>query len=461
MEISGYKIEHKNIMWFLHRVCDTAAIILGYIIASMIIDVSFLENEYSRVTVTLVFIISIVVYPAVGVYRPWRGEKRTSELMVIITAWLVTMSIAIVLSHFLGFVGQGVYQFLFDWTISGLFTSVVFRLGTRQFLLKFRRRGYNLRHIIIVGGGKNANDVINTVEQSKWTGYKIAGYFSNESLQADCPRLGSIEELTSFIEQRKIDYDELWVALPLIDAPQVSNIIKQLKFLTCDIRYIPDLTDFNLINHSVSSVAGMPLINLSVSPMTGTNILFKSIEDKIIASIILLLISPILLLIATAVKLTSAGPIFYKQERVGWNNKPFNMVKFRSMAIDAEFGGIQWGGAQSMKVTPIGNFIRSTSLDELPQFINVLTGDMSIVGPRPERKVFVEKFKHEIPGYMQKHMVKAGITGLAQIRGWRGDTDLNKRIESDLDYIKNWSLLLDIKIIFLTVFKGFINKNAR
>jgi len=461
MEISGYKIEHKSMMWLLHRVCDIAAMILGYIIAVRLVDLSILENEYSSVIVTLVFIISIVVYPAVGVYRPWRGEKRSNELLVISSAWLVTMSIAIALSHFLGFVDQGAYHFLFDWTISGLFTSVVFRLGTRQFLLKFRRRGYNLQHIIIVGGGKNANDVINTVNQSKWTGYKIAGYFSNESLQADCPHLGSIEELTSFIEQKEFHYDQLWIALPLIDAPQVTNISKQLKLLTCDIRYIPDLTDFHLINHSVSSVAGMPLINLSVSPMTGTNILLKSIEDKIIASIILLLISPILLLIATAVKLTSPGPIFYTQERVGWNNKPFNMVKFRSMAIDAEIDGVKWGGAQSMKVTPIGNFIRSTSLDELPQFINVLTGDMSIVGPRPERKVFVEKFKHEISGYMQKHMVKAGITGLAQIRGWRGDTDLNKRIESDLDYIKNWSLLLDIKIIFLTVFKGFINKNAR
>ena len=461
MEISGYKIEHKSMMWLLHRVCDIAAMILGYIIAVRLADLSILENEYSSVIVTLVFIISIVVYPAVGVYRPWRGEKRSNELLVISSAWLVTMSIAISLSHFLGFVDQGAYHFLFDWTISGLFTSVVFRLGTRQFLLKFRRRGYNLQHIIIVGGGKNANDVINTVNQSKWTGYKIAGYFSNESLKADCPHLGSIEELTSFIEQKEFHYDQLWIALPLIDAPQVTNISKQLKLLTCDIRYIPDLTDFHLINHSVSSVAGMPLINLSVSPMTGTNILLKSIEDKIIASIILLLISPILLLIATAVKLTSPGPIFYTQERVGWNNKPFNMVKFRSMAIDAEIDGVKWGGAQSMKVTPIGNFIRSTSLDELPQFINVLTGDMSIVGPRPERKVFVEKFKHEISGYMQKHMVKAGITGLAQIRGWRGDTDLNKRIESDLDYIKNWSLLLDIKIIFLTVFKGFINKNAR
>jgi putative colanic acid biosynthesis UDP-glucose lipid carrier transferase len=168
-----------------------------------------------------------------------------------------------------------------------------------------------------------------------------------------------------------------------------------------------------------------------------------------------------MLLISIAVKLTSPGPIFYKQERVGWNNKPFYMVKFRSMAVDAENDGVQWGGAQTMKVTPIGKFIRSTSLDELPQFINVLLGDMSIVGPRPERTVFVDQFKHDIPGYMQKHMVKAGITGLAQVRGWRGDTDLNKRIESDLDYIKNWSLWLDIKIIFLTVFKGFVNKNAR
>lgn len=188
--------------------------------------------------------------------------------------------------------------------------------------------------------------------------------------------------------------------------------------------------------------------------------LCKSILDRTLAFLILLLISPIMLAVAVGVKLSSPGPVFYRQERVGWNGKPFDILKFRSMPADVEKSGVHWGGAQTKQLSRFGKLIRSTSLDELPQFINVLTGQMSIVGPRPERTMFVEKFKSEIPGYMQKHMVKAGITGWAQINGWRGDTDLEKRVECDLWYIENWSIILDLKIIFMTIFKGFIHKNA-
>jgi putative colanic acid biosynthesis UDP-glucose lipid carrier transferase len=461
MEIKGHKIEYKNMMWLLHRMCDVVAMLLGCVIAVNFADISLMEDKTTQILIILVFLISVISYPTLGVYRPWRGEKRGKELGVIILAWFVTMATATSLSYYIDFLNSVSSTFLFIWTIVGLFTSILFRLVTRQFLLIVRERGHNLRHIIVVGGGVNGTDAINKVNQSKWTGYNILGYFSNTSLGVDSQCLGSIDELSKFIARDDFHCDQIWIALPLSESTQVSQIIDHLKLVTCDIRYLPDLTGFNLINQSVSSVVGMPLINVAVTPMEGSNKWIKSIEDKIISSIILLLISPIMLLISIAVKLTSPGPIFYKQERVGWNNKPFYMVKFRSMAVDAENDGVQWGGAQTMKVTPIGKFIRSTSLDELPQFINVLLGDMSIVGPRPERTVFVDQFKHDIPGYMQKHMVKAGITGLAQVRGWRGDTDLNKRIESDLDYIKNWSLWLDIKIIFLTVFKGFVNKNAR
>jgi len=194
--------------------------------------------------------------------------------------------------------------------------------------------------------------------------------------------------------------------------------------------------------------------------LEGKNRFLKSLEDKVLSTLILLCISPVMLILAIGVKLSSPGPIFYRQERVSWNGRSFEMLKFRSMAVDTEKEGINWGGAKNKSVTKFGAFIRSTSLDELPQFINVLKGDMSIVGPRPERTIFVEQFKKEIPGYMQKHMVKAGITGWAQINGWRGDTDLQKRIEHDLYYIENWSIWFDMKIIFLTFWKGFVHKNA-
>ena len=188
--------------------------------------------------------------------------------------------------------------------------------------------------------------------------------------------------------------------------------------------------------------------------------ILKRIEDIVVATIILILISPIMLIVAIGVKTTSPGPIFYRQTRVTLNNKNFGMLKFRSMPTNTEQNGAQWGGSKSKTNTKFGQFIRASSLDEIPQFLNVLKGDMSIVGPRPERDIFIKKFAQNIPNYMDKHAVKAGITGWAQINGWRGDTSLEKRIEFDLYYIKNWTLWLDIKIIFLTIFKGFINKNA-
>jgi len=186
----------------------------------------------------------------------------------------------------------------------------------------------------------------------------------------------------------------------------------------------------------------------------------KRTEDIVLSIIILTLISPIMLIVAIGVKVTSPGPIFYRQTRVTLNNKNFGMLKFRSMPTDTEKNGVQWGASKSKTNTKFSQFIRASSLDELPQFLNVLKGDMSIVGPRPERDIFIDKFAQEIPNYMDKHEVKAGITGWAQINGWRGDTSLEKRIEFDLYYINNWTLWFDIKIIFLTIFKGFINKNA-
>jgi putative colanic acid biosynthesis UDP-glucose lipid carrier transferase len=233
------------------------------------------------------------------------------------------------------------------------------------------------------------------------------------------------------------------------------------RFSTANIRIIPDLSGLNILNYSMGQLQGMPVLTLRSTPMQGLNRVIKALEDKLISGLIVLLISPFLLTIALAVKLSSPGPIFYRQERVSLNNKTFQMLKFRSMPVDAESAtGAVWAKAGENRATKVGAFLRKTSLDELPQFLNVLRGEMSIVGPRPERPVLIEQFKQDIPGYMQKHMVKAGITGWAQVNGWRGNTDLKKRIEYDLYYIEHWSLWFDLKIIFLTIFKGFVNKNA-
>lgn len=234
-----------------------------------------------------------------------------------------------------------------------------------------------------------------------------------------------------------------------------------LRHSAASICLVPDLLTLRLINNGVTKVMGVRMYYLSASPMARASQQLKWLEDKVLTLLILLVISPVILTVALRVKLSSSGPVFYRQGRVGINNRSFCMLKFRSMPVDVEKDGVRWGGATDKATKRFGQCIRQTSLGELPQFLNVLWDDMSIVGPRPERPMFLEQFKNEIPNYMKKHLVKAGITGWAQVHGWRGDTDLKTRIKFDLLYIENWSIWLDLKIIFLTVFKGFLNKNAR
>ena len=254
--------------------------------------------------------------------------------------------------------------------------------------------------------------------------------------------------------------DEIWIALPIHEANQLPTIIQQLQFSAANIKYVPDLFTFRLINHGSTEVLGVQMLNLNSSPFTGENLILKSIEDFMLSLAILICISPLLLFVAITVRLTSPGPIFYRQERVGLNGKPFMMLKFRSMPVDIEKDGAQWGGSDYKVAHPLAKWMRRLNIDELPQFINVLKGQMSIVGPRPERTEFIGQFRDQIPNYMKKHLVKAGITGWAQVHGLRGDTDLHKRIEYDLFYIENWSIWLDLKIILMTIIQTIQAKKA-
>jgi len=350
------------------------------------------------------------------------------------------------------------------WLLSSWLVSLSWRLMAQLLLSRLHASGYNHKHIIIVGAGRLGQAIVSKVHASPWSGFEVAAFFDDDSSKVGSLLNGilvvSADELSVWLESHSVD--EIWFALPLRAEPRLQQLLHALRHTTANIRYVPNLSSLRLLNHAPREVLGFSMLDLSVSPMTEPmNRLLKSLEDKVISALILLLISPIMLLLAIGVKLSSPGPVFYRQQRVGLNGELFDMLKFRSMPVDVEKDGVEWGSAAAKTNTWFGAFIRKTSLDELPQFINVLKGDMSIVGPRPERPMFVEQFKDEIPGYMQKHMVKAGITGWAQIHGWRGDTCLKTRIEFDLWYIENWSLWLDIKIIIMTLFKGFVHKNAR
>lgn len=381
------------------------------------------------------------------VYRSWRGAQVPAMLAGVAGRWIGI--VALILLWLFVFKASHDFSriwFLF-WSVSALLLLWVERLCIYFALRALRRSGFNLRHVALVGAGPAAENLKHRLTSSGWSGYAIALEVSTTDERA----LARLSEAA---------VDEVWLALPLSDEAAIKDALHALRHSTASVRFVPDLFTLRLINHGVTDVLGMPMYDLSITPMTGLNQLVKWLEDEVLSSLILLLISPLMILLALGVKLTSPGPVFYRQERVGLNNKPFHMLKFRSMPVDTERSGVQWGGSAAKATTGFGQFIRKTSLDELPQFLNVLKGDMSIVGPRPERPMFVEQFKEEIPDYMKKHMVKAGITGWAQVHGWRGDTDLKTRIEYDLYYIENWSLWLDLKIIVMTVFKGFVNKNA-
>jgi len=409
-------------------------------------------------------VLSFIIFNFFRIYEHLRGRSLWHLFQRLLFPWIVLVLI-LGLFAFLTKTGAEYSRlWMMSWLVADFLVLYFYRLILILCFRFLRAKGFNTRHIVIIGSGDLAERAIRSIEKHPSMGYVISKVLGPVSLNSEEKLAGKLVEalpidLSSYLEN--IGADEVWIALPLRKESLIKELMHQLRFSTITIHLVPDIFGLSLLNHSVFEIGGVPVIQLRGTPMRGMNAVLKSCEDKILASVILILISPILLFVALGVKLSSPGPVFYKQERISWNNKSFKMLKFRSMPVNTESKtGAVWAKPGENRATRFGSFLRKTSLDELPQFINVLKGDMSIVGPRPERPVFVEQFKDQIPGYMFKHMMKAGITGWAQVNGWRGDTDLAKRIEYDLFYIENWSLGLDIKIIFMTLYKGFINKNA-
>jgi putative colanic acid biosynthesis UDP-glucose lipid carrier transferase len=458
----GFLREHASLLVSALLVCDILALVATSIASYQpVFPGQPLATRYV-VAIIISVIAALVIFPRFRLYNAWRGVSQFQEFQSILLA-TSTLFLLLIVIVFLTKTSTQYSRFWTGcWYISSTVSICITHTLLRHLLAQMRKKGLNLRHVVILSEKGSGQEILRRTELMNASGFKIRGYFSDSEgrpAAMDQADFGNIDEGIRFLSENSVD--QIWLAMPLSAEDRMRDILRALQHTTADIRLIPDLFSFRLINHSVSDLFGMPVINLSVSPMDGMNRILKELEDRILSFLILSLISPLMLLIAIGVKLSSPGPVFYRQERVSWNGGSFFMYKFRSMPVDAEAKtGAVWAKEGENRATPFGSFLRKTSLDELPQFFNVLFGDMSIVGPRPERPVFVEKFKHEIPGYMQKHLVKAGITGWAQINGWRGDTDLAKRIEYDLFYIENWSIGFDLKIIFLTIFRGFINKNA-
>lgn len=452
--------ESKMRLALLHRCSDFAVIPLSAFVANIIVNHGLDFSSYLGLLVAMSMAIALWLYPALGLYRAWRGERLLKELLNATQAWTLNFFAFGFVLYVTGSVGAPKVSFFACWYLAGVIGIAGVRTAVRVFLNSIREHGHNKTHIIVIGDNGLATATIKTLRRSDWTGFNVLGHFGKAPVPG-VALLGGYSDVKEYMEAHPRGVDQVWIAMPLSREKEITAILNQLQFATQDVRLVPGLEGFRLINNSVAQIADMPVLNLQVSPMTGMNRFVKAVEDRVLALLMLAAVSPLMCIVALGIKLTSDGPIFYRQERVSRAGKPFSMYKFRSMPTNVEDGGVKWGNASGKTQNRFGQFLRRTSLDELPQFINVLLGDMSIVGPRPERTQFVNQFKHDIDGYMQKHLVKAGITGWAQVNGWRGDTDLKKRIECDLHYINNWSVWMDLRIIGLTVIKGWFHENAK
>ena len=460
----------------LHVVVDAVVIAGSYLLAWWLMFGSWFADKSIGVLhvgiylSALYFVVPgyLILYSGFRLYAPKRVQRTENEILNILKANVVGITLFLAVL----FLANSWFSQMKDFSRSMLalfavlntVNSVLVRALIRRLLHLFRKKGYNLKHILLVGYSRAAEAYIDRIMANPQWGYVVRGILDDNvprgAVYKGVKVLGAIDNLLYILPENKLD--EIAVTLSLSDYDRLEEIVNLCEKSGVHTKFIPDYNNIIPTRPYTEDLMGLPVINIRHVPLTNTfNAFMKRCVDLGGSVFAIILFSPVMLITAIAIKLTSPGPLIYTQERVGLHNKTFRMYKFRSMDVQSpkkERGA--WTVPGDPRVTKVGKIIRKTSIDELPQLFNILKGDMSLVGPRPERPFFVEKFREEIPRYMIKHQVRPGMTGWAQINGYRGNTSIRKRIEYDLYYIENWTLGFDIKILFLTIFKGFINKNA-
>lgn len=407
----------------------------------------------------------LILYYFFHLYTAKRLQGRREELGNIIKANIIGLLI-VILILFLG--KEALLNFsrrvIFFFFVLNIVMEEISRILIRIVLNKMRKQGFNLKHILLVGYSRAAEEFIDRIKSNPQWGYVVRGILDNHVERGTTYKgikvLGKIDNLMVILPENKLD--EIAITLSLNEYAELERIVDICEKSGVHTKFIPDYNSIIPTKPYTEDLLGLPVVNIRHVPLNdGFNKGLKRFVDIVGSLFAIVLFSPVMLLTALLIKTTSKGPLIFKQERIGLHNKSFKMYKFRSMEVQPEEEEKKaWTTKNDPRVTPIGKLIRKTSIDEMPQFFNILKGDMSLVGPRPERPYYVDKYKEEIPRYMIKHQVRPGLTGWAQVNGLRGDTSIRDRIESDLYYIENWTLGLDIKILFMTVFKGFVNKNA-
>ncbi len=460
----------------LHVLIDAMVIIASYVFAwwlkflSGILDheVGVLSFEFYMKALIVIVPGYVLLYYAFNLYTSKRVQGRRLEFSNIVMANTVGLLLAFAVlftlqSYNAQFKNFSREMFFYFYAVNIIAEEIV-RLLIRRVLRNIRRKGYNLKHILLVGYSRAAEQYIDRIQQNPQWGYNVRGVLDDNIARGTAYKgvkvIGSIGNLNYILPQNSLD--EIAITLGLEEYYKLEKIVAECEKSGVHTKFIPDYGNIIPTKPYTEDLLGLPVINIRYVPLTNTfNAFTKRCMDVIGSIVCIIIFSPLMLFSAILVKATSKGPLIFAQERVGLHNKPFHMYKFRTMYVQTEEEEHKgWTKKDDPRVTSVGRFLRKTSLDEFPQLFNVLKGDMSLVGPRPERPQYVEKFREEIPRYMIKHQVRPGMTGWAQVNGYRGDTSIRKRIEHDLYYIENWTLGLDVKILILTVFKGFINKNA-
>jgi Undecaprenyl-phosphate glucose phosphotransferase len=406
-----------------------------------------------------ILIVWTFAFKAFDLYRPLRLGSHLSEWWDITKASSLgsLVLVAIMSMIFRGYDYSRVVIGIF-WATS-IVGATMSRVIFREAMRVARRRGYNLRYAVVVGGGDAAAEVFRVLRRRPDVGVRVLGRLGDKREDGETRWLGAPEDIRAVLDAHEVDI--VIIALPHADYPRLGAILDGIGDDPVAIHYVPDVFSLASLRGGIEEFETLPIIHLRESPLYGWNRVLKRVFDAVVGAAALVALSPLILAIAVGIKLTSRGPVLYRQERMGLDGRRFSMLKFRSMVPDAEAAtGPRWAVADDPRRTSFGVLLRSTSFDELPQLINVLRGEMSLVGPRPERPSFVEEFRRRVPRYMLRHKVKAGITGWAQINGWRGNTSIEKRIEYDLYYIERWSIGFDIKILLQTLWLGFRNRNA-
>jgi len=404
-------------------------------------------------------------------YRSWRGGDLFEEISTVLFSWITGIFILIILDLIVIKSQTYAEPFVAIWIIATPIELISWHAIVRMSLAFLRSKGHNSRRVAIVGATILGKRLERSFSQMDWSGYRVVGYYDDrveKSKVDDKPRFepvnikGNLDQLIADCKSGKID--SVYITLALSAEHRIKKIVSQLSDSTVSVYLVPDLFTFNLLNSRWVDLQGITAVSIFDSPFSGFDSLIKRLEDIILSALILSVIAIPMMIIAIGIKLTSKGPVLFKQNRYGMDGGKIKVWKFRSMTVEENGDKITQATKGDSRITPFGAFLRRTSLDELPQFFNSLMGEMSIVGPRPHAIAHNEEYRSKIQGYMLRHKVKPGITGLAQINGFRGETDtldkMEGRIHYDLQYIQSWTLMLDLKIILLTIFKGFTNKNA-